>query len=162
MNQKLFFVTKQNCKSIPIGEKEVFRVWTLYRSCDENDPPKLPFHPRLRDNAFLEDIGHDYTINGGVLRYSAGTGGLFEPDFKGVWILVEYEDGIGEQYQFSEFDKLFESLMDRKPVILDEDQIEDIRQLLFYSEQYEIDSNKLFDGVRAADHYENYLDNVSK
>ena len=62
----------------------------------------------------------------------------------------------------NEFNKLFESLMDRKPVILDEDQIEDIRQLLFYSEQYEIDSNKLFDGVRAADHYENYLDNVSK
>jgi hypothetical protein len=60
-------------------------VWTLYQHTDEKAPPKLPFKPIHRVNAFVEDEMHDWTWRGGRFYYRSRV--MDRP----VWVLVEYE-----------------------------------------------------------------------
>jgi hypothetical protein len=67
--------------------EEPDRVWTLFEHRMESDPPKLPFFPRHRFNAFVEDPIHDWNIYGGEFRYMS----RFIHD-GGVWLLLEFID----------------------------------------------------------------------
>jgi len=40
---------------------KIHRLYTLFNFDDENSPPQLPFPPVHRENAFIEDEGHDWT-----------------------------------------------------------------------------------------------------
>ena len=65
--QKLFFVTKENRKNIPVGENQIERVWTLFQYDDESVKPELPYSQVHHKNTFLESGLHDYSITKGVI-----------------------------------------------------------------------------------------------
>jgi hypothetical protein len=63
-----------------------FRLWTLFTHTDQMCPPQLPFTPVHRENAFLEDYVHDWTIQDDVIVYASR---VSDGD---VWILLEVPD----------------------------------------------------------------------
>lgn len=67
------------------GGERPDRVWTLPGYRDSATPPVLPIVPLHGRNAFLEDVGHDWTwLKGARMRYS-GAG----CESGGVWLLLE-------------------------------------------------------------------------
>ncbi len=71
-------------QEVDFKDKDVARVWTMFRESDKDRPPTLPIHPRHRDNAFLEDYVHDWNIdNKGRFRYASRVSD------RAVWVLVE-------------------------------------------------------------------------
>lgn len=66
-----------------------YRVWTLYDHMDPNNPPALPFQPHHNQNAFMEDVGHDWHWQNGRLRYFSRV--MDRP----VWLLLEYKEPAG-------------------------------------------------------------------
>lgn len=75
---------------LPPGKKPD-RIWTLYRHCDENVKPELPFAPVHRFNAFIEDYVHDWNerkMPDGSLELAYSSRVADGP----VWILLEYKE----------------------------------------------------------------------
>lgn len=89
MTQKLLYLAGAIALGTPSPTLDLperpSRIWTLYRHRDPNLSPSLPFVPVHHQNAWLEDVGHDWNWRGGKLRYSSGvTDGR-------VWLLLEYD-----------------------------------------------------------------------
>lgn len=68
---------------IPFEKGKIHRLYTLFNFDDENSPPQLPFTPIHRENAFIEDEGHDWTQSDTHIRYFSR---IVE---NGVWLLAE-------------------------------------------------------------------------
>ena len=66
-------------------QREPTRIWTLFTHTVEHPPPRLPFVPVMRHNAWLEDIVHDWNWQRGVLRYYSRVAN------GPVWLLLEYD-----------------------------------------------------------------------
>ncbi len=66
-------------------------VWEIRGT--EAERPSLPYRPVHARNAWLMDIGHDWSMRGpgGCLRYSPGGG------HKGAWLLCEWETRANER-----------------------------------------------------------------
>lgn len=58
------------------------RLWAL----PGGERPMLPFFPVHGRNAFLEDIGHDYSIRNGVLRFAS------HREAGDLWLLLEFAE----------------------------------------------------------------------
>lgn len=71
---------------IQLTERQIKKVWTLYRYTDQNLPPPLPYLAVHNHNAWLEDFMHDWSIRQGQFHY-----GTRIMD-RSVWVLIEYED----------------------------------------------------------------------
>jgi len=62
------------------------RLWTLYLHCNENEKPELPYKPVHHQNAFIEDMVHDWNVRNGHLRY-------FSRAMEGeCWVLMEFKE----------------------------------------------------------------------
>lgn len=68
---------------IPFNKGEILKLYTLYHFTDENNPPELPFTPVHNTNAFIEDMGHDWTQSESSVRYCSRIAD------RGVWLLAE-------------------------------------------------------------------------
>jgi len=68
---------------VDFSQKEVAAVWTLPSYRDPNNPPHLPLSPVHGWGAFLEDVGHDWSIRGGNFIYRSRL--TDQP----VWVLVQ-------------------------------------------------------------------------
>lgn len=71
------------------------RVWTLWDETDEEAPPQLPFEPVHTQNAFLEDLVHDYQFRPEKLLYYSRVTDLKK---SGVWLLFEYREVPNPRY----------------------------------------------------------------
>lgn len=60
------------------------RVWEVRGTAR----PELPYRPTHGVNAWLQDVGHDWSMRGpgGCLRYSPGGG------HEGAWLLCEWDE----------------------------------------------------------------------
>jgi len=74
--------------SIPWDGERPTLVWTLHLEKDETKPPEFPFQPVHRQNAFLEDLTHDWIVRGGTFSYFSRVIDLRQT---GVWLLLEWK-----------------------------------------------------------------------
>lgn len=74
--------------AVPYAGPKPDRTWTLPRERNETTPPALPFYPVHGLNAALEDMEHDWKVQGGIFRYSSrSTEGE-------CWVLLEFDSKV--------------------------------------------------------------------